>query len=105
MYFSISLWKTRHNPTLGPGRSLLLAYLSEAHHSSEHHPSPITPKTQVIIALHNFTIVYLIIVMAESPFLVNALHSSVVDRMDPQFAEIYTKHQGLFQREATINSC
>jgi hypothetical protein len=26
--------------------------------------------------------------------LINALHPSVVDRLDPQFAEIYTKYQG-----------
>lgn len=26
--------------------------------------------------------------------LVNALHPSVVDRLDPQFAEIFTKYQG-----------
>jgi len=26
--------------------------------------------------------------------LINALHPSVVDRMDAQFAEIYTKYQG-----------
>jgi hypothetical protein len=26
--------------------------------------------------------------------LINPLHASVVDRIDPQFAEIYTKYQG-----------
>ncbi|TVY51993.1 AB hydrolase superfamily protein [Lachnellula cervina] len=31
--------------------------------------------------------------MAGAQPLINALHPSVVDRMDPQFAEIYTKHQ------------
>lgn len=33
-------------------------------------------------------------IMPESETLVNALHHSVVNRMDPQFAEIYTKYQG-----------
>jgi hypothetical protein len=27
--------------------------------------------------------------------LINPLHASVVDRIDPQFAEIYNKYQGL----------
>ncbi|KAF4627519.1 hypothetical protein G7Y89_g10634 [Cudoniella acicularis] len=31
--------------------------------------------------------------MGEANILVNPLHSSVVDRLDPQFAEIYTKYQ------------
>lgn len=32
--------------------------------------------------------------MAEPQPLINALDPSVVDRLDPQFAEIYTKYQG-----------
>jgi len=36
--------------------------------------------------------------MTYSQTVVNALHSSVVDRVDPQFAEIYTKYQGSYLR-------
>jgi hypothetical protein len=31
---------------------------------------------------------------ADPPHLVNAIHPDLIDRMDPQFIEIYTKHQG-----------
>jgi hypothetical protein len=33
--------------------------------------------------------------MEDQEPLINALHPSVVDRLDPQFAEIYTKYQGI----------
>jgi len=33
--------------------------------------------------------------MGDQEPLINALHPSVVDRIDPQFAEIYTKYQGI----------
>jgi hypothetical protein len=32
--------------------------------------------------------------MGDDEPLISALHPSVVDRLDPQFAEIYTKYQG-----------
>lgn len=32
--------------------------------------------------------------MGEVEALINALHQSVVERMDPQFTEIYNKYQG-----------
>jgi hypothetical protein len=32
--------------------------------------------------------------MGDNQALLNPLHPSVVDKMDPQFAEIYNKYQG-----------